>query len=159
MWCVHLQNESLTQENAPPVYTVCHRQNILRPKNKGWKERRKKINSLCCPRGTCLWSQCTKRNKGLTSETYRRNKMTTTKMNVTILQTFIPGLRSNQKCTAQVGIRPKKLISGRPICLCECKAFVLSLFMQTDSNTWLLPMHVISRALWHTTMPPLLPKY
>lgn len=58
-----------------------------------------------------------------------------TKMNATILQTFFLVYDRIRNVQRKVGIRPEKRISGRSICFCECKAFVLSLFMHLLIHT------------------------
>lgn len=141
----------VTQENTPPLlYCMSQTECPLT----------KKI-SLCCPRGTCLWSQCMKHNKGLTSKTHWWNKITT-KKNCNYHEDVLSWYEIVSEMYNKTGrIRPRKLISGGSICCCENKAFVFEfvhavLLIQTLDS---LSMHVTSRALWHTTMPPPFPKY
>lgn len=133
-WRMHLQNLRVTQENAPLVlFTVCHRQNVLWPK------------SLCCPRGTCLWSQCMKhttnnwQEKQTEKKTNKQNDNKKKETNIIIIKTFFPGMKLNRKCTTKLGefnhgnilvsvkIKPLFLI-------CSC-----SLSIQTLDS---VPMHV-----------------
>lgn len=102
---------------------VLYRQNVPWPKK----------TSLCCQRGTCLWSlQCMKHTTTeLTGETYWKNMMTRKKNRQIIIKTRFPGMKSDQKCTTQLGrITPR---SWRFFCI-ENKAFVFNLFMQFDDS-------------------------
>lgn len=122
-------------------YIVCHKLSIDQ-------------NFLWCPRGTCLWFQGMKHTKNWYTELTKKRQL-----EQTYYKDFFPGVTSEIRNVQKLG----ELDWGNYysfISFCENKAFVLNLFMQfAHSDNRLLPMHVTSKRLWHTTTSSPFPKY
>lgn len=104
-WCMHfLKLKFVTPANSPPVYTVCHRQNVFRPK----------IIPLLSKRYLPLVSVRETYNKELTSKTYWKNKMTTKNLHIIIIKTLFSWYEIKSEMYNRTGrIRPRKLIGWR----------------------------------------------